>query len=233
MVVFKLSRRPQVQRNEMEIAMKQHDITKICADSLRSFANDNYGIKLKPSHAHELVAAYLGYKSKAALLADATAPISNLRQALYIVLAPTASIDQRRQELEELSPDLPDSYILSEGVYSGLISEKLLLKKPWPTIWPTYDMLATALMDEYLRQQKMEYIHYKPTGEGIKIESTNDGVSLTVTRFYQIPTHDRPPTHNTYITAVIKLPRVAAHIGYGMPHATSTIEKRKIGEDRL
>lgn len=207
--------------------MKQHDITKICANSLCAFANDNYSIKLKPSHAHELVAAYLGYKSKAALLADTTAPISNLKQALYIVLTPTAPIDQRRQELEELSPGLPDSYILSEGVYSGLISERLLLKKPWST----YDILATVLTDEYLRQQKMEYIHYKPTGEGVKMESTGDGVLLIVTRFYQIPTYDGPPTHNTYITTVINLPRVAAHIGYGMPHVTSTIEKRKIGED--
>lgn len=92
-------------------------------------------------------------------------------------------------------------------------------------------MLATALTDEYLRQQKMEHIHYKPTGEGVKMESTGEGVLLTVTRFYQIPTYDGPPTHNTYLTAVIRLPRVAAHIGYGMPHATSTIEKRKIGED--
>lgn len=64
-----------------------------------------------------------------------------------------------------------------------------------------------------------------------EVPSTSDGVLLTVTRFYQIPTHDGPPTHNTYITTVIKLPRVAAHIGFGMPHATSTIEKRKIGED--
>ncbi|MCC6597765.1 MAG: hypothetical protein IT559_03135 [Alphaproteobacteria bacterium] len=207
--------------------MKQHDITKICADSLRAFTNDNYGIKLKPSHAHELVAAYLGYKSKAALLADTTAPISNLRQALYIVLAPTAPIDQRREELEELSSKLPDTYILSEGVYAGLISEKWLLRKPWPT----YDMLAIALADEYLREQKMDYIHYKPTGEGVKIEDSHDSVLLTVTRFYQIPTYDGPPTHNTYLTTVIRLPRVAAHIGYGMPDISSTIEKRKIGED--
>lgn len=211
--------------------MKQHDITKICADSLRAFTNDNYGVKLKSSHAHELVAVYLGYKSKAALLADTTAPLNNLRQSLYIVLAPTAPIDQRRQELQDLSPDLPNTYILSEGVYAGLISEKLLLKKPWPTLWPTHDLLASALTDEYLRQQKMEHIHYKPTGESVKVERTHEGLLMIVKRFYQIPTHDGPPTHNTYLTTSINLPRIAAHIGYGMPSATSVIEKRKIGED--
>lgn len=227
MVVFKLSRQSQVQRNEMEIAMKQHDITKICADSLRAFTNDNYGIKLKPAHAHELVAAYLGYKSRAALLSDTSAPISNLRQAQYVVLAPTAPINQRRNELQELSSELPDTYILSEGVYSSLISEKWLLKKPWPT----YDMLAAALTDEYMRQQGMKYIHYKLVGEGVKKTDSYDGVVLTVSRFYQIPEFDEPLTHNVYITAVIKLHRVAAHIGYGITDISSTIETRKIGED--
>ena len=48
----------------------QHDIPKLCADSLRSFLSDNHGIKLKSGHAHEIVAAFFGYKSKISLLAD-------------------------------------------------------------------------------------------------------------------------------------------------------------------
>lgn len=214
--------------------MKQHDITKICADTLRAFANDNYGIKLKPSHAHELVAAYLGYKSKAALLADTTAPISNLQQALYIVLAPTSPIDQRRRELEELSSDLPDTYILSEGVYTGLYSEKLISKR----IWPTYDMLAIAIADDYLRQQNMQYARSKPTGEGVKVEQNDNSLLLTVSRFYQVDEFDtlyhrmdEPAIINVYLTIIITLPRIAAHIGYGMPDISLKIEKRKIGED--
>ena len=42
----------------------QRDISKLCADSLRALANEKYGIKLKSAHAHELVAAYFGYRSK-------------------------------------------------------------------------------------------------------------------------------------------------------------------------
>ena len=44
------------------------EITKACADSLRGFTQNNYGIQLKSSHAHELVAAYFGYSSRATIL---------------------------------------------------------------------------------------------------------------------------------------------------------------------
>ncbi len=44
------------------------EITKACADSLRAFTQNNYGIQLKSSHTHELVAAYFGYSSNATIL---------------------------------------------------------------------------------------------------------------------------------------------------------------------
>lgn len=64
------------------------DITKACADSLRAFTQNNYGIQLKSSHAHELVAAYFGYSSRAALLAEKQCPIVNLTDADIIILNP-------------------------------------------------------------------------------------------------------------------------------------------------
>ena len=42
----------------------RRDIPKLCADSLRAFTKEKYGIKLKAAHAHEIVAAYLGYRSR-------------------------------------------------------------------------------------------------------------------------------------------------------------------------
>ena len=90
-------------------------ISKRCADSLRSFAQTKFGIQLKSSHAHELVAAYMGYSSRAALLADSKCPITNLKQAKILVLTPTALIKQRRAELKGLPEHLPDD--LAEGVY--------------------------------------------------------------------------------------------------------------------
>jgi len=34
----------------MEVAIMQRDISKLCADSLRTLANETYGIKLKAAH---------------------------------------------------------------------------------------------------------------------------------------------------------------------------------------
>lgn len=99
----------------------QLEITKRCADSLRSFSQNNFGIEIKSSHAHELVAAYMGYSSRAALLADSKCPITNLRQADILVLTPTAPIKERRNELKGLPENLPDD--LAEGVYLPLMTK--------------------------------------------------------------------------------------------------------------
>lgn len=99
----------------------QHDITKLCADSLRAVTLDKYGVKLKPTHAHELGAAFFGYPSKNTMLADTKYPISNLHLAKIVVMAPDDLIDQRRKDLEGLSPELPDSYALGEGVYACVL----------------------------------------------------------------------------------------------------------------
>ena len=76
----------------------QQSIPKLCADSLRALAKDTYGIKRKPAHAHELVAAYLGYRSKNALLAEKKYPISDLAKAEVVVMIPDEEIDQRRRQ---------------------------------------------------------------------------------------------------------------------------------------
>lgn len=38
-------------------------VARLCADQLRAISN-NYGVKLKSSHAHELIAAFLGINQK-------------------------------------------------------------------------------------------------------------------------------------------------------------------------
>ena len=110
----------------------QLEITKSCADSLRTFSQNNFGIQIKSSYAHELVAAYFGYSSRAALLADTKCPISNLKQAQFIVLTPTSQIKERRKELKGLPQNLPDD--LAEGIYLPLYNEKWILHTIWPTL---------------------------------------------------------------------------------------------------
>jgi hypothetical protein len=124
----------------------RHDIPKLCADSLRAFANDNYDIKLKPTHAHELVATYLGYRSKNALLADNEYPIGDLAKAELVVMIPDDVVDQRRKELQGLSIDLPDSYTLGEAVYGPLFSDEW-----WGSTYPPFrgfDKLAKVLVEK-------------------------------------------------------------------------------------
>ncbi len=64
-------------------------IVKRCADSLRVFS-EKRDVKLKATHAHELVAAFFGYKSKAALQSDSLCSVEMLPQASIYVLTPTA-----------------------------------------------------------------------------------------------------------------------------------------------
>ena len=74
----------------------KREISKLCADSLRTLASEKYGVKLKSAHAHELVAAYFGYGSKNALLADENHPISALAQAEIVVTMPDEFFNKRR-----------------------------------------------------------------------------------------------------------------------------------------
>lgn len=172
-------------------------------------------------HFYETFLAEYDPKLRKGLLADKDYPLSNLRKAEIIVLAPTAPIEERRKNLDGLSPDLPDNYILAEGVYSGLLSEKWIISK----VWPTFSTLATFLADEELRQRRMERAYRAPVSEGVKVETTDEGMLLIVLRFYQIPAIEGG-MHEANITTTIRLPRIAANIGYGRPEVSVEVEPR-------
>jgi hypothetical protein len=195
----------------------QLQITKLCADSLRFFSHDNFGIQIKSSHAHELVAAYFGYSCRAALLADTKCPITNIRQAEFLILTPTASITERRKQLNGLPEDLPED--LAEGVYSPLINKKFILCK----IWPTLEYLASALADESLKSKPYFFSDQKIQRHGVKVEPYGDGVYLKVSREYVSPT--RIFSQQQGIRGVVdlfKLKRIAGNIGYIKVNHTST-----------
>lgn len=198
-------------------------ITKLCADSLCTFTSNNFSIKLKVSLAHELVAAFFGYKSKAALLADTIAPISNLTQANIIVLAPSKFIEERRKRLQDLPLKLPDNQVLCEIIYFTLLSNKCLLSTPRGT----YEDAALFLADEYLREQKMDKIYRAPVREGVSIKDADNHKHLFVKRFYQLPITNAITfmVNEIEITTFIKLPLIAGRIGYGKPEISVKIEK--------
>jgi hypothetical protein len=200
-----------------EVTMSD-DITKLCADSLRAFTQNNHGITLKSSHAHELVAACFGYQSRAALLADNKFPIGNLRQAEFIVLNPPMPlIEQRRHNLEGLSPDLPQGHTLVEGVYSALVAEKWILEK----VWPSFHDLAVHLAEQRLHKRlNMWQIDPKAIklDMDVDIEHKEDGILLTVNAGSRTDAGERLKD-SKYTT---KLSRIAANLGYGEAKVSET-----------
>ena len=196
----------------------QHSISKLCADSLRALAKDKYGIKLKAAHAHELIAAYLGYRSKNALLAEKKYPISDLAKAEVVVMVSDEVIDQRRQQLEGLSTELPDSYTLGEAVYGPLFSYEW-----WGSELPPFrgfDKLAKVLLTNSSQYDAAFPFHRDiPTDHFVSVEDAEDFVRLTIAHAHAPQSEDSLAHGYTTVT----LPRVAGHIGYGAPQLMPTV----------
>jgi len=199
----------------MEVAIMQQDISKICADSLRTFSNDKYDIKLKPAHAHELVAAFFGYSSKNALLADKKYPISNLDQAEIIVMTPDDFIGKRRKKLQGLSSELPDNYTLGEEVYGSLFSDEW-----WASPYPPfrdYEKLAKFLVennDAY--QEVFKFYREIPIHHFVDVKIAENGVLLTVIHSHRTSTGEMLGNGKS----TINLPRIAGRIGFSKPQVS-------------
>ncbi|HEO1393689.1 TPA: hypothetical protein ACXYKE_002104 [Legionella pneumophila] len=199
-------------------------IAKLCADQLRAISN-NYGVKLKSSHAHELVAAFFGYKSKAALLSDTLASIENIGQAQIFVLIPSSFIEERRKCLVDLPSDLPDTYTLGEEMFTFLAAQKMLVGNSFAS----WVHLAKALTNEYLQingnlilpknfgpSENARSIFNKPVYEfNPKLEATENGVKLTLSNRYHGSSHVH--FHPIDVVLTIKLRRIAGHFGYAKP----------------
>jgi len=190
----------------------QHEMFKLCADSLRTFSKEKYDIKLKAAHAHELVAAYFGYSSKNAMLADSKYPIRNLGQAEIIVMRPDEDIYQRRKNLQGLSPELPDSYTLGEAVYASLFSDEWWASEHPP--FRNFKMLAKFLFENNdAFQNVFKFYHDIPMHHIVDVNDSENDVILTVLHSYRASTKEMLVGGKS----TIKLPRVAGRIGYGKP----------------
>jgi hypothetical protein len=196
----------------MEVAIMQHDISKLCSDSLRTFTNDKYDIKLKAAHAHELVAAYLGYSSKNALLADRKYPVNNLDQAEIVVMISDDFIDQRRNELQGLSLELPDSYTLGEAVYAPLFSDEWWVS-PYPP-FRSFEKLAKFFVEDNDTYQRVfKFYRDIPVHHYVGIKPSENEVLLSVIHSSQNSTGEMVGHGET----TINLPRVAGRVGFSKP----------------
>lgn len=205
--------------------MKQHDIVKLCADSLRTFLNDKHGIQLKSGHAHEIVAAFFGYKSAIALRQDMQCPITNLDQAEYILLdTPMLFVDQRLKNLEGLSPDMPPSYMLAEAIYSVLVAQEGVVDK----LWPSFHDLAVSLAEESLQQQ-IGHLRINPAPQWIlDVQKEFMPAAVLMSVAFDYLTNTGKLFRQAKIT--ITLPRVAGNIGYGKPKVLPTLYSGHMGD---
>lgn len=187
-------------------------IPKACADSLRVFSKEKYDVKLKAAHAHELFAAYIGYKSKNGLLADEEYPIANFSHCEIVVMMPDDFINDRRKHLTELPPELPDSYTLGEAVYGALFDDRW-----WSSSYPpfrSFEKMALHLVKNYPAYQAVFNPSLNPpTHHVVEVENAADHVLVTVT-------HANKDSNGELIgcgQTTVNLPRVAGRIGFGAP----------------
>lgn len=104
-------------------------ISKECADFLRSYQNMKFGQKLKATHAREIVAAFFGYKSHAAQLAESAYALSEIGDAA-IMVPEVPRIEWRLSRLKGLPSELPiamklarilSDFLVSEGWFGGRV----------------------------------------------------------------------------------------------------------------
>jgi hypothetical protein len=201
------------------------EITKACADSLRTFTQDNYDIQLKSSHAHELVAAYFGYSSRAALIADKECPIGTLKDAELIILNhPTQRIEQRLKTLANLPIGLPSSDILTATIYKTIVTNEKLPGKVWTDfkemaiayaedrVFHNEKMMKMIGIDGGFDQRELDWL----IQVNIKTEDAN--VLMIVT--YDYPAKAKKPMRHASVA--VTLPRISGNIGYGEPKVLPT-----------
>lgn len=198
--------------------MKNHDIVKLCADSLRAFLIDKHGIKLKSGHAHEIVAAFFGYKSAISLRQDTQYPVTHLDRAEYILFdTPGVSVEERLKSLDGLPADLPPSYILAEGVYSVLVAQEGVVEKLWPDF---YD-LSLSLAEEAL-QQRIGHLRMNPAPKWIiDVQKEFKPTEVLMSVAFDYPTNEGKPFRQAKID--LTLPRIAGNIGYGKAEIVPTM----------
>lgn len=125
-------------------------IHKECADHLRQNHRVQTGGKLGAGHAHEIVAAYFGYGSGAALRAETKHPLTDLDQA-EILIPDLGRMDQRVQALQGLPTGLPSVDDLASQISDFLKASAYFAGK----VWYTRD-LAEYISDTFIQEQSMQ-----------------------------------------------------------------------------
>jgi|GEM_PF-917288 len=200
------------------------DLSKLCADYLRTSYTNHTSGKLKASHARELVAAFFGYKSHAALIAEKDYPLDKLDEA-YIFIPDIPLIEARRAKLAGLPDDLMPPKVLAETLSSYLTSEGYCGANVW-----LYDTLegyiaevllvaCQPMIDDQLSGTMAETnagFFDAPYYEDVEIQDNGDELVASVKAQYKgQPLVDKPFCGDTIdMTVRVILPRLAGKRGF-------------------
>lgn len=197
--------------------------SKLCAEFLRN------SYKTKPTHAHELVAAFFGYKSHAAQLSEERYKLEYVGDVELLIPA-IDRIEDRRYRLEGLPVSLPESKAIAEGLVRYLKDNELFEGEAW-----FVDDLGTYLMEEFLPENValdvelsaeiastnaiFEDVYY----ESAATQDTDESLIVSVQGLYSGETRDERPYAGDEIDFVVKVefPRVSGRSGFLWPEVTA------------
>lgn len=200
------------------------DLSKFCADFLRQNHTSQSTEKLKASHARELVAAFFGYKSHAALKAEKTYPLEMLEEA-YIFVPDIPLMEDRRAKLNGLPTNFMPSLDIAKLLSDLLIAEGRYGGNVW--LYETVESYIAevllvdcqSMIDDQLSGTMAEInasFFDSPYYENVKIQDNNDELVITAKAQYKgEPLDDKPFCGDTIDMAVqITLPRIAGKRGF-------------------
>ncbi len=211
------------------------DISKTCSDYLRSIVLADAGAKLQASHARELIAAYFGYKSHAALLAEKAYPVDALGQASLLV-PDIPLIEHRRGKLG----GLPAGIYLSFGIASK-ISDFLVAQQYFKGKVQLSDSLENYVVEDLLREEDaqimdllsgvmaetnaefgLEFGQYEVT----ETDVGEDIVTVTIRGEYCGSADTERPFCGDQIDVMgtVELPRIAGRVAFAVPDISMTGE---------
>lgn len=200
-------------------------IQKDCADHLRATYRNMTGEKLGSGHAHELVAAYFGYGTAAALQADVTFPLSSLDKA-EILIPDIGGINRRRSELANVPVALPDGRAIAEIISAQLKAAKHFKGEIWDSTYLSDDI------NDYVQRNPM-VIEDALAGEiattnayfdelyieGTSVEFHDDGLIATLSGSLNGEQDQDRAFHGDKIkfTSIMTMRRAAGRVGYFEP----------------
>lgn len=200
-------------------------IQKECADRLRETYRALSGKKLRSGHAHELVAAYFGYGTAAALQSDAVFPLSSLDEA-EILIPDIQGMDSRRVELAQLPADLPSSKDLADVISLRLEENGHFSGEIWDATYLSDDINGYIQRDPMVIEDELagEIATTNAYFDELYIDETDvafheDSLVATLTGSLNGEQDQDRASHGDKIkfTSIMTMRRVASRIGYFNP----------------